>query len=418
MKKVNLRALMALLLIPVFMVSCNKDEDPDPVELIPKLDGLYVYGSNTVAESSTEPAAKMPRAKLNPDKSGGVDDMEGIYGKLIYIGGNSTIQFKEVIEEEGFDYGAPGGGTTSPGADVGNTDIATNMIHGTLEQDTDPISIADEGLYYVFVNMNNMEFRIMKVEAHMIGDATEAQWAAGTPLPMIHVSVDSAVFEGQEIPLVGASGYKYMFNNGWEVYAGEEMATYTHLGVESYGDAWETGINDVGYYPENIPHKEDGIFTVRLKYDAASGEWDETKVKTGSMLIDYSANQMGLFGNAYLLAPGDTANWETGVDGYEVHAPDVTGNVYTWSWDAVELLEEREFIFLENGAWGGLQFDWAMLTSVEGEAVDNDDIVDATTVGGEYHNFYVVTGGTYDISLVIDAETESKTVTISNAVGK
>ncbi|MFW5877902.1 MAG: hypothetical protein ACOCUP_02190, partial [bacterium] len=217
MKKVNLRTLLALLLIPVVMVSCKKDEDPEPVELIPKLDGLYVYGSNTVAETSTDPAAKMPRAKLNPDKSGGVDDMEGIYAKLIYIGGNSTIQFKEVVEEEGLDYGAPGGGTTDPGADIGNTDIAANMIHGTLEQDTDPISIADEGLYYVFVNMNNMEFRIMKVETHMIGDATEAQWSAGTPLPMIHASIDSAVFEGQEIPLVGASGYKYMFNNGWEV---------------------------------------------------------------------------------------------------------------------------------------------------------------------------------------------------------
>jgi hypothetical protein len=332
----------------------------------------------------------------------------------MYIGANSTIQFTEVEGEISATYGAPNGGDTDPGSEIGDTDVTDDIIHGTLTEDASPINITEEGLYYVYVNMNNFEFRIMKIDAEMIGDATEAQWTAGTVLPQVHASTDSTIFEATGLPLVGSSGYKYRFSNGWEVFNNNDMATYTHLGVESYGTAWDLGINDIGYFGENIPHKENGVFTVRLKYNASIGEWSETKTKTGNILLNYSENQMGLFGNAYLLAPGDTANWASGEDGYGLHAPVKSGNVYTWTWTDVNLLEGREFIFLENGAWGGLQFDWSMLTSVGGAAVVAGNIVDATTEGGEYHNFLVMVGGNYNVTLTIDAEADTKTVTIEN----
>ena len=396
------------------VAACKKDET-EPIDLVPKLDGLYVYGTNTVAETAIEPEAKMARAILNPDKSGGESNVPGVYGKLMYIGAGSTIKFTEVAAEESTVYGAVGGGEAVAGPELGLTDITADIISGTLVADEDPVAITEEGLYYVFVLMNSHQFRILKVEPEIIGDATEKMWTEGTPLPQVRVSADSAVFEVTDLTLTGASGYKYMFSSGWELYIDDSIATHTHLGVESYADAWDSGINDIGYFGENIPHKVDGIFTVRLKYDASTGGWAETKIKTGAILIDYSAYQMGLFGNAYLTAPGDTANWESGVDGYGLHAPAVDGYVYTWTWDDAELIQDREFIFLENGAWGGLQFDWAMLTSVGGKAVDDGDIVDATTLGGEWHNFYVVNGGAYDISLVIDAKAESKTVTITRS---
>ncbi|MCF8226466.1 MAG: hypothetical protein K9J30_11370 [Bacteroidales bacterium] len=414
MKTSTLIKLFSLALVPMLLISCGEDE-PEPEDLIPNLSGLYVFGSNTVASTSVEPAAKMPLAKMNPSKTDGNETVDGIYGKLMYIGANSTIQFTEVVDSAGINYGTESGGFIEAGAELAYTDVDADIIHDTLIVDGLPVEIAEEGLYYVYLDMNTLEIRIMKVDAQMIGDATEAQWSAGTPLPQVHASVDSAVFQATELPLVGASGYKYRFSNGWELYNDDSKATFTHLGVESYGDAWASGINDVGYFEENIPNKDDGIFTVRLKFDAATGEWDETKIKTSSILIDYSANQIGLFGNAYLLAPGDTANWASGEDGYGIHAPEVSGHVYTWSWDAVDLLQDREFIFLENGAWGGIQLDYSNFSSVEGPAVDNGDIVDATTLGGEYHNFYVVTGEAYNISLVIDAEADTKTVSFSSA---
>jgi hypothetical protein len=406
MKKILFTQLLFLLIMPTVFYSCNKDEDPKPIVLVPKLSGLYVFGTNTIAEVAVDPNAKMARAVLNPGKSGGDSNREGVYGKLMYIGANSTLQFTSVDSTLSYTYGAANGGELVAGADLGFTDVKDSIISGTLVESESPIKITEEGLYYVF-----LDFRIMKVKAQMIGDATPGQWATGTLLPQVYVSKDSAIFEVTDLTLKGSSGYKYMFNDGWELFNNGSMATHTHLGVESYGTSWETGINNIGYFGENIPHKDDGRFTIRLKYTASTGEWKETKTKTGSILIDYSAKQMALFGNAWVNSPGDTASWATG-DGYGLQLPVKVGYVYTWSWNAAPLLQGREFIFLQNGAWGGIQLDWSMLTSVGGQAVTDNSIIDATTAGGQWHNFKVVTGGVYTLTLVINAETETKVVTI------
>lgn len=409
MKNSILAKLMLLLIIPAFFVSCE-DPEPEPIVLVPKLSGLYVYGSNTIAALSVEAKAKMSRAILNPDKSGGAENMEDIFAKLMYIGPASTLEFTYVDEDTAMNYGVVGGGAVTAGADIADSDINTDFITGTLEVEADAIQITDGGLYYVYADMNTLDLRIMKVEAQMIGDATEAQWASGTDLPQKSASTDSAVFEITDLTLSGASGYKYRFNDGWEVVNSGSMATYTHLGVASYQDAWDTKVNDIGYFGENIPHHDDGIFTVRLKFDASDGSWKETKIKTGVALVDYSLTQMGLIGDAYDI-DGVTEDWSDGT-GYEVHAPVVDGHVYTWTWNDVVLAQDKEFIFLENGVWGGLQLDWSMLSSVEGQSIDDGKIVDATTLGGEWHNFRVVTGGTYDITLVLDPAAETKVATI------
>jgi len=169
-------------------------------------------------------------------------------------------------------------------------------------------------------------------------------------------------------------------------------------------------VNDLGYHLDNIPHHESGMFTVRVEYDAETGEWVETKTRTGGLQVNHSDTQMGLFGNAFVVN-GEEADWNVG---YSLHAPTAEGNVYTWTWESAELIEDREFIFLENGEWGGLQIDFAG-AAVGGAAVENGQIVDATTVGGEYKNFFVVEGGAYDITLVVDVENDSRAVTITPA---
>lgn len=418
MKKQNLFYLFTLALASLVMLSCNKDDEPDPIDLTPKLDGLYVFGTNTIAESSLEPAAKMARALMNPDKTGDEENVEGIYGKLMYVGAGGSLEFVEVTDSLAVSYGTETGGYVESGLDVDFTDIDADIIHDTLIVDGMAVEIDEEGLYYVYVDMNTLEIRIMKVEAQIIGDATELQWTAGTPLPQVHASVDSAVFEATDLPLVGASGYRLRFGNGWELYNDGSKATYTHLGVEDYGTAWDTRQYDVGYFKDNIPNHDDGLFTLRLKFDPSTGEWKETKIRTASLPKDYSATQLGLFGNAYVTAPNDTADWVEVEDALGLKTPAVDGNVYTWSWEAVELIQDREFIFLENGAWGNLLLDYTGFDSVEGAAASAGDIVDATTVGGEYHNFYVVTEGAYDIELVIDVGADSKTVTFTSVAGK
>ncbi|HYF71046.1 MAG TPA: hypothetical protein VD884_23115 [Ohtaekwangia sp.] len=404
--------LAMLLTLPALMFSCSEDSDPkDPPPPPPKLDGFYVFGSNTVAQLATDVEARMALAILDPSKEAAITSKDGVYGKFMYIGANSTIQFMEVANEVATTFGAANGGTKQLGTDAGNVPINDMVVHGDLLADGPAIKIDEEGLYYTFVDTETDKFVVVPVKAQMIGDATELQWESGTELPVKSTSKTETIFEGTNINLKGATGYRYRLNDGWHAFDGPGVVTLWSLGVESYQTAWDTGINDVGFFLENTPHKEDGVFTVQLKFDATTGKWTETKTKTGELLIDYSDKEMSIFGNAYELEPGVEGNWGSGTDGYGLHTPSKSGNVYTWSWSDVNLIEEREFIFLENGAWGGVQVDFTGATN-GGGAVDDGDIVDATSIGNEFHNYYVATGGTYDVTLVIDATDNSKVVTI------
>ncbi|MEX0720987.1 MAG: hypothetical protein WD059_09980 [Balneolaceae bacterium] len=406
-KLIDLNKLMLLLLTAVLISSCgvNDTDDDEDEPLVPNQEGFYVFGTNTIAEDALDPNARMNRAVLDHGQGAQVENMEGVYGGFMYIGANSTIQFSEVEGENSTQYGASGGGSIDHGEDVGNVPINDEVIHGMLEADASPIQVEEEGLYYVFVNTLDDTFVIMNVKANIIGDATEKQWAEGTSIPTESVSVDGAVFEVTDLMLNGESGYRYRFNDGFHVYQSTDVVTMSSLGVEDYATAWDTQVNDIGFYLDNIPHHESGVFTIRLEYDAETAEWSETKTKTGELLVDHSETEMGLFGNAFEV-DGTEAEWDMG---YELHAPSVSGNSYTWTWENVELIEERAFIFLEDGEWGGLLIDYNR-AAVEGEAIENGQIVNATSVEEDDPNFYVVEGGTYNITLLIDEE--GTTVTI------
>src|ERR1700710_2671859 len=94
MKKLIVSQLMLLVLAVTFLYSCKKDHDNTPQVLLPKLDGLYIYGTNTVATEPTDPNAKMSLAILDPTLTpGAVTTMDNVFGKFLYIGANSTISF-------------------------------------------------------------------------------------------------------------------------------------------------------------------------------------------------------------------------------------------------------------------------------------------------------------------------------------
>jgi hypothetical protein len=399
MKKLLFTRLMLLALLPLFFYSCGNDDDPAPQVLQPKLDGVYVYGTNTIAEQPTNPNARLAGALLDPTLGANVSTMEGVYAKFMYIGANSTIQFSEVENEVATVYGAADGGTVGAGVDAGNTDVQDEFIYGELEANGAPIEVSEEGLYYTFVNTIDNTFRLMKVEPQMIGDATEGLWSMGTPIPMVSASAEGAVFEATGLQLKGESGYKYRLNNGWQAFNDENIVTLTSLGVESYGEAWDSGVNDVGFFNDNIPQKETGVYTVRLTYDAASGDWTESKIR------DYSTTQVGLFGNAYILPSGEQAAWN---EPYGLTTPSKDGNVYTWSWNSVQLAAESEFVVLENGQWGGLAVLYNGATTRAGDAFDTEIVK-----GEGSENFLVVEEGVYDISLTINVETGVRTLTIN-----
>lgn len=411
MKKLFILQLLLLLLAtPLIFSSCDSDEEA-PKELLPKLDGFYIYGTNTIASSAVEPAARMARAILDHGKAPNVTDAEGVYGKFLFIGANSKIKFAEVKNEVGVVYGAPDGGTVSNGLDVGNVPIDDNVIHGTLTADAPEVNVSEAGLYYAFVNVNTGLFVLIHIEPNMIGDATPGQWATGTNIPQKSSTVDSTVFELTNLTLKGESGYRYRINNGWHAYQEENvLTTLSSLGVLSYGDSWPLLVNDIGFFLDNAPHQQTGIFTVKLKYVAATDEWIEKKTRTGNVLTDYSNHNIAIIGDA-------TANGSfngDGTGGFGAHKPVKAGNVYTWTWNDVPMIDEKEFIFLQDATWGKLQIDY-LGAAVSGSAITGTKIIDATAapVSGPHHNFHVLEGGTYDVTLVINAATDARTITIS-----
>lgn len=387
-----------LFALPLLFTSCGKDDD-GPVELLPKLEGLYVYGSNTVASSATDPNARMALAQLVPDQGAKVDNMPGVYGKLMYIGANSTLKVVQVVGEEAVRYGLTGGGTVKSGTEVGS--VNDQVVTGTLVKDGDDIKIKDEGLYYVYIDVNTLNFIASPVKADMIGDATPQDWAAGTSLPMVSTNKDSTVFEGT-LDLKAAAGYRYRFNDGWNPFADQNIVVMGSLGVPDYGVAWDTGINDLGFYLSNIPNKIGGATKVRLTYTAKTTKWKELKISALDNV------QLNLFGNAFILENGNEAAWDLP---YGLSKPTVNGTKYTWTW-TLNLIEGRQFVINQDGGWAGIIVAYSG-NALEGDAFSDGKIVDATTEGNPDANFYVKVGGNYKISLTIDGAGGARTVNIT-----
>ncbi|WP_421872679.1 hypothetical protein [Marinoscillum sp.] len=401
--------LLVSMLATSLMMSCGEDEPTEPEELIPAIDGVYVFGTNTVAETALEPSAKMSLAVLNPDKSGGVASVDGYFGKLLYIGANSTIEISHVEGDVSTTYGADGGGTVTNGLELDFTDIDADIIHGTLVPDAEPISVSEEGLYKLFVDINTESFRMMKIEANVIGDATPGQWTESTFIPLKDANVSGATFEATDLGLYGASGYKIRFNQGYELYNDGVIATIDYLGVEDYQAAWDAGANgyDLVYKDVNLPNHETGLFTYTLSFNASTLEWDENKEKTGALENDYSTVEIGWFGNAYKIDGEEpTGQWETV---HMVKTPGRDGNLYNWTW-TVELIADRAFVLRDPD--GTIWITYGGAAKV-GSAFDDELIIKED---GQ-DNYWVNTAGTYDVTFTINAEDDGRTLTIEPSEG-
>lgn len=395
--------MAALCLFSTLLFSC-KPEPEDPTDIVveyPGLSGLYVHGTNTIA-SKPESAGKVSAASLDPARGGMVDSVSGIYGRFMYVGANSTLNVTLIENGNGKTYGITGGGASDSASTVGGN-IADLVIHGTLVVDADPVSVAKEGLYYLFVNMNDKSLVLMEVKANIIGDATALQWDAGTRLPLSSVDVNQTVFDATDIPLKGAAGYRYRFNEGWNVFNDiNNLVTLNSLGVLSYADAWAADVNDLGYFLDNIPQKDPGVYTVRLTYSSLTQKWNETKIKTGELTKDYSAASFGWFGNGYFDTDSTEGAWDT-ID--MTALPVKNGNVFTWSW-RVKLIDNRSFVLRQAG--GGEEWVTYSIPQKSGLAFTNNLIIQEA---GQ-DNFFVQTAGIYLVTFSIDATNESRSLTI------
>ena len=404
----NLLLLFGIAMMTFSVMSCNDDSPtptpnptPTPTPTPTASDAVYVTGSNTIASDTSEDAATLELAVLDPGKGAMEESLNGFYGKFMYIGANSTIEITTVVDGETTVYGSPNGGAIDSSINVGGA-INDLVINGSLVSGSDPIAVDAAGLYYLFADLNDKTFILSPVKANIIGDATSGQWTTQTEIPLKSTNASTTVFEITDLPLFGNSGYRYRFNDGWHFYNGTEAVTLSSLGVPNYGDAYAAGVNDVGYYLDNIPNVEEGLFTITLIFDATTGEWEETKTRTGDLTVDYSTVEFGLFGNAYYVTGTVEGAWDAI---HHTSLPTVQGSVYTWTWTQ-ELIANRAFVIRENIANG----EWVTFNTVtrDGSAFTNDLIIQEANS----ENFFVVIGDIYDITFSINTDTDERKVTI------
>lgn len=399
---------LLLLVLPLYFFSCSDDEKDDTKILLPKTEGFYVFGEKTVAATPSEPAARMALARLDHSKAPFTANLDSVYGKYIYIGAGGKISFAAVgADEVGILLGSNDAAVVV-GTEVNSVD--DDVVHGTVEVDGDAIEIAEAGLYYVFLDMNTLNLVITKVKGQLIGDALiELGWDAGTVLTQKSASLTETVFEATDVKMQ-IGGYKYRFNEGWHSFSDANMSTFSFLGELSYEDAWAIQETNPGYFNETIPSFAKGMYTVTLTFTANAtngegGSWSDSVVKTGEVVTDYSATNVGFFGNAFYLAPGVEGSWG---DQGGVKVPTKAGNVYTWTWNDFELIQDRQFIIRENGIWDGV------LVVFGGATQTGNGFPAKITKASDSDNFVVTTGGLFDISLAIDGVTNAKTLTINS----
>ncbi|NVK74481.1 MAG: hypothetical protein HWE24_13425 [Oceanospirillaceae bacterium] len=431
MKKIT---KILLIVGTIFIASCSKE---NPIVVVPdeplvaKTDGVYVYGSNTIASKSNTPEAKMNLAKLDPGKGLEINNKDGVYGRYMYVGANSTINVSNIVDNNETVYGLAEGGSLVNGLDVGSA-IDDEVIYGLLVEDGPAINITNEGLYHVLVNLIDKNMIITQVKPQIIGDATELQWSAGTPLNLKSISNEEAVFESENIVLFGATGYRYRLANGWHFYDDRDASgiiTISSLGVESYGDSWAVNTDpeedgsfsnpNLGFYLENIPHKIAGLFTITLTFNAATGEWTELKTKTGENFKDWSEDKFGFFGNGFYYDNNGESTQGSWTQPRLAIAPSQVPDTYTyrWEWD-VEFIADRHFIIRNFVTDSEGVFDSAASNTwitwngsgKTGDAFDDGDIVkeDGT------ENFQVVNSGSYKVVFEINAaDNDGRTLTIT-----
>ena len=203
------------------------------------------------------------------------------------------------------------------------------------------------------------------------------------------------------VELSDGSEIKFRLAHDWAVNFGGSFSANAEITVKAGGDNFKptAGTYDVYLDVEG----EKAYFMTDGKTPADAGQAEV-------VIIDYSNCQMELVGSGVAAQDGATADlvwtWGNVLLASNGGKPVKAGDVYTWTWNNVVLTADGWKVRVLNAAESGgvANFDLGD-GSVDKTASPN---AQASNDGNIY-----VTAGTYNITLVIDAATDTKTVTVA-----
>ena len=375
--------------------------------------GMYGKDEPTSGTTTPEPEPEVPAAKGwglvgEYNSWGGSPDVmlvsDGTYLVAKGVELSGQVKFRKDADWA-TNFGAPG--EDEPVEITVNTELelVANGKNFTIAEGTYDVYLDEANAKAWFINDGSYPgggAAPVVSEWGLIGSLAACNnWANNVKL---YVSGDYSVAKGVEF----AAGDQFKFRKGeaWGVELTYEGAITIDAKldlIDGTGGKQNSSISEAGTYDVYLANDLSAYYVMtpgKTPADAGQAE---------VVIIDYTNCQMELVGSGVAAQDGATADlvwtWGNVLLASNGGKPVKAGDVYTWTWNNVVLTADGWKVRVLNAAESGgvANFDLGD-GSVDKTASPN---AQASTDGNIY-----VTAGTYNITLVIDAATNTKTVTV------
>ncbi|MGB0849939.1 MAG: hypothetical protein ACPGTP_01725 [Bacteroidia bacterium] len=392
LKSTKTVAILAALFGVITLNSCKDDEgEVTPTEEIVE-DGMYVTGAATgnTGFSLNGLMSSTRNEVLNGETTDPRPElMEAFVALKADAAGFSIVN---VAGTERTTYG--------PGADFasatgGNDEPQVDIQRGAIEESATVFTVPADGLYQVVFDTKTGRGSVTPVNWGIIGQATPTGWSGDTELDAPAFDMSSMTWESTGVAM-SKGEWKFRFSGGWKI----EIDSTEDLGNGNKGVKVNTNfggaVDALVAGGANMNTDESGIYTVSMTWTAGEGH-TASITRTGDLPArDYSAVSVGLIGDGV-----KDGNW----DGEKfASVPTKAGDVYTWTYNGVELASAGGFKVRTEGTWDDINLGY------DAGVIGGPDAADIQESGG---NMQAKADGTYDIEFVIDAKAETMSLSFT-----
>jgi hypothetical protein len=399
-KLLKIMGMATLAVSLLFTFSCTKDSSSSSTSNTLVEDGAYIYGAATTFTTLAGKGLMDPGINEHTTALRG-----GMYEKYIALkgGANFSISLKAGTVQTNLSPATKLDSTKSGIQDNPQVWFERGTYTSSTATATNFFTVPADGLYLVAIDQKSSSYVIISVPFWgVIGGATPLGWSEPYRKLMPGTfNGTSMKFEITNDTLM-AGDFKLRHSGGWKcrfIASCDTITINTNLGGV-LANLVPTLVPGGGNY--TLPATNRGYYTIDLTWTlgATNYGWLYSMTKTGDVaLVNYTNYNMGIIGNAYFKPnTTDTAAWDVN---FGTMLPVVSGTTYTWTYD-VSLFAGKDFKFRQGTDWNGKSIGYPDLKWAGAAAANfsND--------GG---NIKVGTSAKYHLIMVIDASTETYTLT-------
>ncbi len=392
-------ALIAAVFGVISLYSC-KDEPTEPTET-PVEDGYYIQGGAS-AYSDFDVKATLKSTKNEVGQADRAELME------IYVALKAGAEGFNIVHVEGSHRH-----TWGPSADFADVTQGTNdepqvtFQRGGIEETATAFTVPADGLYHVVIDTEVGKAVIVPVDFWgIIGGATPGGWSSDTKLDASAFDQSSMTFSASDVALT-LGDYKFRYSSGWKV---EIDTTYDNGAGNDKGIKVNTNrggtIDMLEAGGDNITLGESGFYDITVTWTAGE-DITATLTRTGDLPTkDWTDIELGLVGSG-IYNGANEHDWNSTI---MLSKPAVNGTVFTWTYADVKITTDpvdhsKSFKIREGQTWDNTIIGYNDVT-VDGDGAGE---FQGTTPDGNFEG--TVQDAVYDMTLTIDASTESQTLT-------